>query len=54
MSEVYLYGIRLEHVSELNTWDVFWMNQVQVKECVVGRWRMGGGLQVLLDLWLVL
>ena len=39
---------------DLNTWDVFWMNQVQMKKSVVGRWAVGGGLQLLLGLWLML
>ena len=30
----------------LNTWDVFWINQVQMRQSVVGRWRVGGRLQV--------
>ena len=34
----------------LNTWDVFWMNQVQMRQSAVGRWRVGGGSQVLLGL----
>ena len=32
----------------LNTWDVFWTNQVLMRQSVVG------GLQVLLGLWLIL
>ena len=32
----------------LNTWDVFWMRQ-----CLIARWRVGGGLQVLLNIWLM-
>ena len=38
----------------LNTWDVFWTNEVQMKQSVVGSWRVGGGLQVLLGFWLML
>ena len=30
------------------------MNQVQMKQSVVGRQRVGGGLEVLLGLWLTL
>ena len=30
----------------LNIWGVFWTNQVQMKQSVVGRWQVGGGLQV--------
>ena len=30
----------------LNTYDIFWMNKVQMRQCVVGRWRARGGLQV--------
>ena len=26
----------------LDTWDVFWMNQVEMRQSVVGRWRVGG------------
>ena len=33
--EVCIDGIRLEH---LNTWDVFWMNLVLMRQNVVGRW----------------
>ena len=28
--------------------DVFWMNQVQMKQSVLGRWQVGGGLHLLL------
>ena len=53
--EVYVGRIRLEHVSEiLNIWDVFWTNQVHTRHSVVGKWRVGGGLQVLLGLQLML
>ena len=31
--EICVNGIRLEHVSELNTWDVFWTNRVQMRQC---------------------
>ena len=24
----------------LNTWDVFWKNQIQMRQSVVGRWRV--------------
>ena len=41
--EVHIEGIHLEHVWGLNIWDVFWMNQVQMEQCVVGRWLVGGG-----------
>ena len=36
--EVCVDGIRFEHARNLNTWDVFWMNQVLMRENVVGRW----------------
>ena len=36
--EVHLDGIRFEHVSNLNIWHVFWMNQVQMGQSVVGKW----------------
>ena len=44
--EVHVDGIRLEHVSELNNWGVFWTNQAQNGQNLVGRWQVGGGLQV--------
>ena len=47
--EVYVDGIRLEHVSEFNfsdIWDVFGMNQVQMGQKVVGKLRVGEGLQM--------
>ena len=44
----------LDHVLELNTWDMFWMNQAQMRQNVVGRRQVEGGLQVLLGLWLML
>ena len=28
----------------LNIWDVFWTNKVQMRQSVVGRWRVGGGV----------
>ena len=37
----------------LNTCVAFWMNQVEMRQCVVGRWQVGGGMQVLLGLWLM-
>ena len=39
---------------KFNTWDMFWMNQVHMRQSVVGRWRVVGGLQALLGLWLML
>ena len=38
----------------LNTWDVVWTIQVHMRKDVVGRWRVGGRVQVLLGLWLML
>ena len=38
----------------LSTWVVFWTNQVQMGQNVVGRWREGGGLQVPSGPWLML
>ena len=35
----------------LNTMDVVWMNQVHMRQNVVGKWRLRGGFQVLLDPW---
>ena len=36
--EVCVNGIRLTMSWNLNTWDVFWTNQVQMRQSVVGRW----------------
>ena len=52
--EVYVDGICLEQSRNLNTWDMFWMNQVLMRQSVVGRRQVGGLLQVLLGLWLML
>ena len=30
----------------LNTLDIFWMNQVQMRQSIVGRWRVEGGEKV--------
>ena len=30
----------------LNIWGVFWTDHVHMEQSVVGRWRLGGGLQV--------
>ena len=38
----------------LNTWDVVWTIKVHMRKRVVGRWRVGGRVQVLLGLWLML
>ena len=38
-------GKRLEHMSEFK-WVVLWINQVQIRQGVIGRWQVGGGLQV--------
>ena len=46
--EVCIDGIHLEHVSEFKYLDKFWINQIQMRQSVVGRWQLGGGLQVLL------
>ena len=37
-----------------NTWGVFRINQVQMRQSVVGRWQVGGKLQVILGPWLLL
>ena len=37
---------------ELNTWAVFWMNQVQTLLSIIGRWRIEGKLLMLSDPWL--
>ena len=46
--EVYIDGIRLQHVLKFKylgcvRCDVFWTNQVLMRQNVVGRWRVGGG-----------
>ena len=43
--EVYVDGIRLEIVSELSIWDVFWTNQIQTRQCTrkVASGRSGAG-----------
>ena len=38
----------------LNIWDVFWTNQVQMRQSAIQKWRVGVGLQGLLGLWLML
>ena len=38
----------------LNILEVVWTDQVQMMQSLVGRWRVGGGLQVLLGLCLLL
>ena len=45
--EVCVNSICLEHVSEFKY-------LVQMRQNVVGRWRVGGGFQVVLGLWLML
>ena len=37
----------------LNIWDVFETNQVQMRQSAIGRCRVGGGLKLLLGLWLI-
>ena len=32
---------RLPGLLYLNNWDVFWANQPQIRENLVGRWRVG-------------
>ena len=46
--EVYVDGIRLEHVTEFKYLFkyVLWTNQVQMGQSVVGRWHVVGGLRV--------
>ena len=34
--KVHVEGIRLEHVSDLNIWGVFWANQAQIEQNAVG------------------
>ena len=50
--EVSVDGMRL--LLEFKYFDVFWMNQVQMRQNVVGKRRVGRELQVLSDLWLML
>ena len=47
--EIHVDGTRLEQVSDQNSniCGVFWMNEVQVLQSVIVRWRVGGKLQVL-------
>ena len=52
--EVYVDGVQWSMHQNLNTWDVFWLNQVLMRKSVVGRWQVGGGLQILLGLWLMI
>ena len=55
--EVHVDRVCLEHVFKfkyLDIWDVFWTNQVQMGQNVVGRWKGGGGWQVLLGPQLML
>ena len=48
--EVCVERMHLGHVS-VNIWDVFWTNQVQMRQSVVGRWGVRGGFQMLLGPW---
>ena len=47
-------GCNWSMYQNLNTWAVFWMNQVQMMQSVKKKWQVGGKLQVLLVSWLVL
>ena len=40
------WRVAAEYRMELKYLGVFWLNQVQMGHNVVGRWRVGGGLQV--------
>ena len=44
--EVHIDRIHLQHVSEFKYQWCVWMNQLQMEQNVVGRWGVGGGLQV--------
>ena len=45
--EVLVDGMRLEYVSEFQYLEyVFWRNRAQMLPSVIGRWRVGGKLQV--------
>ena len=48
--EVFVDDTLLRHVSEFSYWDVFWVNQLQMVQSVVSRWRMEGKLRLLSDL----
>ena len=48
--EVYIDLISLEHVFEFKYLNMFWTNQAQMGQNVVGRWRVGGWSPVLLSL----
>ena len=52
--EVYSDGMRLEHVLEFKYLGFFYTNQIKMRQSVMGRWQMRGGLQVLLGPWLML
>ena len=41
--EVCVDGIRLDMFRNLNTWDMFWTNQILMRQNLVERWRVGGG-----------
>ena len=45
--DLYVDGIRLEHVSEFKYLGCVLMNQAEMGQSIAGRWRVGGGLQVL-------
>ena len=45
--EVRVHRVQLEHASEFKEMGCVLMNQVLMRQSVVGRWRVGGGLQVL-------
>ena len=48
--EVSVEGFDWSMCQNLNNWNVLWMNPVQMRQRVVGRCQVGGGLQVLLYL----
>ena len=53
--EIFVDGIRFQSMSQnLNSWDIFWTNRVEMRQGIVRRWGIEGGLQVLLGLWLTL
>ena len=41
--EVCINGYVYSMCRNLNTWDAFWTNQVQIRKSVIGKWRVGGG-----------
>ena len=47
--EVHVDGIRLSMSWNLNIWGVFWINQVQMEQNVIERWRFAGAIRSLVN-----